>query len=126
MASWFDTAMSDSVGVVWRAASGTVDPWTKQGQVDDATAAIQKASEGTIDQATAQAQATSDASTVLLSNNADPSQFQTGLLKSVHALGDTVKTITESGSKSILYIGIGVALLVVAYLVTEKKLLSTV
>jgi hypothetical protein len=26
---WYCTVMADSVGVLWRAASGTVDPWTK-------------------------------------------------------------------------------------------------
>ncbi len=50
--SWFDTAMSDTVGVVWRAGTGTVDPWTKAQIVDQEAADLQKA-QGTTDQFTA-------------------------------------------------------------------------
>src|SRR5713226_6243032 len=34
----FDTVMSDTVGVVFRATTGNVDPWTKQQIIDQATA----------------------------------------------------------------------------------------
>lgn len=34
----FNTIMADTVGVVWSAASGTVDPWTKQNIQDQAAA----------------------------------------------------------------------------------------
>ncbi len=36
--SLLDTVLADTVGVGWRAVTGTVDPWTKQQIVDDTTA----------------------------------------------------------------------------------------
>ena len=42
--SWFDSVMSDTAGVVFRATTGSVDPWTKNVQVQQETDAIVKAS----------------------------------------------------------------------------------
>jgi hypothetical protein len=42
--SIFDSVMSDTVGVVYRATTGSVDPWTKQELVDQQTAAVVQAS----------------------------------------------------------------------------------
>jgi len=41
--SWYDGVLSNTVGVLYRAASGTVDPWTLQQQKDDAAATIAQA-----------------------------------------------------------------------------------
>jgi len=46
--SWFDTFMSDTVGVLYQAGTGKVDPWT-QNQIDSQGAQdIASASNGTI------------------------------------------------------------------------------
>jgi len=37
--SFLDTVLADTVGVGWRAVTGTVDPWTKQQIIDDTNAA---------------------------------------------------------------------------------------
>lgn len=42
--SFLDSVLSNTVGVVWRAGSGTVDPWTLQAQKDDVNAGIAQAS----------------------------------------------------------------------------------
>lgn len=42
--SFFDSVLANTVGVAWRAASGTVDPWTKQVIIDQTNADIAKAS----------------------------------------------------------------------------------
>lgn len=41
-----DTVMSNTVGVLWRAGTGTVDPWTKNQLIDEQAAALQQASGG--------------------------------------------------------------------------------
>src|SRR5882672_3268675 len=41
--SFFDTLMSDTVGVVYRAATGSVDPWTAAEMADQAGLAQQQA-----------------------------------------------------------------------------------
>lgn len=61
--SWYDTVMSDTAGVVFRAATGNVDPWTKQQIIDEEAASLTK--NGTVDPATAQAQAESDVNATL-------------------------------------------------------------
>lgn len=108
--SWFDTAMSDTVGVVWRAGTGSVDPWTKQEQVDQEAADIVKAStdqtdpnaEPTITPEDAAAQAQQDITDSLTTFTlggddpvgADPSQA-TLSLPSGQALKDTGKSLTH-------------------------------
>src|SRR5215469_15174003 len=41
--SVFDTFMSDTVGVGWRAVTGSVDPWTKQEIIDQSAAEYKQA-----------------------------------------------------------------------------------
>lgn len=81
--SFFDAVMSDTVGTLYRAGTGNVDPWTKQQIIDDAAAENIQAG---ADPATAQAQAEADVTNTLKTfslggddpTGADPSQT-TGL-----------------------------------------------
>ena len=61
MSAW-DTFMADTVGVVYRAGTGNVDPWTENELVSNATDANVAAG---MDPATAATQAQSDVSTTL-------------------------------------------------------------
>jgi hypothetical protein len=75
--SWVDSVLSDSVGVLWRAGSGTVDPWTLQAQKDEVNAGIAQASgpNATAAQvAIAQEQASVDMERVLTASGTHPSQ----------------------------------------------------
>jgi hypothetical protein len=75
--SWTDTILSNTVGVVYRAASGTVDPWTLQAQKDQTAADILQASGPNADPAQvaiAVAQANSSIDANLLSQGAHPDQ----------------------------------------------------
>lgn len=44
MSTFLDSVLADTVGVGWRAVTGTVDPWTKQQIIDDTNAGIAQAS----------------------------------------------------------------------------------
>jgi hypothetical protein len=101
--SLYDSVMSDTVGVLFRAGTGNVDPWTKQQLIDQA-AADQVAAGA--DPATAQAQAEEDVTDTLKSFTlggddrvgADPSQaslslpsgqsLKTALYSLTHDTGD--------------------------------------
>jgi len=75
--AWYDGVLSNTVGVAWRAASGTVDPWTLQ-QIKDQTASdIAQASGPDADPATLaadQAQAAAEIDQNLTSEGTHPSQ----------------------------------------------------
>jgi hypothetical protein len=92
--------MSDTVGVVYRAGTGNVDPWTKQQIIDDAAASNIAAG---ADPATAQRQAEADVTATLKTfslggddpTGADPSQT-TGLrLPSDQAQKTAWKSLTN-------------------------------
>ena len=97
--SMFDTFMSDTVGVAFRAATGSVDPWTKQELIDNAAADQVKAG---ADPATAQAQAEQDVTDTLSSFTlggddpvgADPSQAKLSI-PSGQSMSDTFKSLTN-------------------------------
>jgi hypothetical protein len=97
--SLYDTFMSDTAGVVFRAATGNVDPWTKQELIDQAAADQVKAG---ADPATAAAQAQQDVTDTLSTFSlggddrvgADPSQAKLAL-PSGQALSDTFKSLTN-------------------------------
>jgi hypothetical protein len=72
--SIFDTVGSYTVGVLWRAGTGTVDPWTKQVQIDEQAAAIAKAKGNDTPTDADIAQAASDVTNTLKLSNSDPSQ----------------------------------------------------
>lgn len=82
--SLFDTFMADTVGVVYRAGTGAVDPWTKQELIDQATADQVKAG---ADPETAAAKAEADVTNTLKTFTlggddpvgADPSQAKLSL-----------------------------------------------
>jgi hypothetical protein len=120
--SFLDDALANTVGVVWRAGSGTVDPWTKQQIVDEAAAAQVTASGGMITPAQAQAQAQQDVTTTLTTfgdgSGADPSQVLNGVKTSLNLLGQYGTNL----GKTVLYIGIGVALI---YAISELRLLRS-
>lgn len=102
------TLMSDTVGVAWRAASGTVDPWTKNQIQCNETQSLIKAGANPCEAVT---QAASDATTTLKGSSADPSQFLCGLKKSVNS----AFCLTNNLGKSILLLGIGALLLIIAF-----------
>ena len=79
--SFLDTALSNTVGVLWRGATGTVDPWTKNNQVAAETETMVQAG---ADPATAAAQAQADVTGALKSQKADPTDAQNGLASSVN------------------------------------------
>ena len=76
--SFVDSILSNTVGVAWRAASGTVDPWTLQGIKDSTNADIAQASGPDADPAQVainQAQTGSLIDSNLIQEGAHPSQF---------------------------------------------------
>lgn len=88
-----NTFLADTVGVLWSAASGTVDPWTKQQITYDtsvgmlspgATERIQAATGITPEELLNASSLT--ITEVLKQNNADPSQFGDGLKRSLNKL----------------------------------------
>jgi hypothetical protein len=75
--SWYDSVLSNTVGVVYRAASGNVDPWTLQAQKDQVAADTKQAlgpNASDADVAAAQANAQNGIDTYLMSINAHPDQ----------------------------------------------------
>ena len=108
--SWFDSVMSDTVGVVYRAGTGSVDPWTKaEQQSTEAAALVQASTDQTnpdaipsISQEQADRMAADDATDALTTFTlggddpigADPSQAHISL-PSGQALKDTANSITN-------------------------------
>jgi hypothetical protein len=101
--SMFDTFMSDTVGVAYRATTGSVDPWTKQELIDNATADHIAAG---ADPATAAAQAAADVTDTLTTfslggtdpTGADPSQAKLSLPSST-SLSNAVNSLSnDNGS----------------------------
>jgi hypothetical protein len=94
--------MSDTVGVVYRATTGSVDPWSKQELVDQEASGIVQASAGTITPEDAAAQAQQDITDTLTTFTlggddpvgADPSQAHISL-PSGQALKDTAQSLTK-------------------------------
>jgi hypothetical protein len=79
--SFYDSILSNTVGVAFRAYTGNVDPWTLQQQKDDANAAAVQAlgpNATPEDIAAAQSQVDSEIDTTLLQQNAHPSQASLG------------------------------------------------
>jgi hypothetical protein len=111
--SAIDTALADTVGLVWRAASGTVDPWTKANLQQDETQGLVQASgnSGQYTAATAATQSGSDVTTVLTQANADPSQFVSGLKNSL----SEAFSLSGSLGKTLLFAGIGGLLLLFVF-----------
>jgi hypothetical protein len=115
MASLYCTFMSDTVGVIVRASSGTTDKWTKNILICNQTQTLIAAGANPCDAAK---QAACDVSTSLTtfstpcnSTGADPSQFWCGIKKSV----GSAFCLTNNLGKSILLIGIGAVLLILAF-----------
>ncbi|SRR5260370_16011162 len=101
--SLYDTFMSDTVGVAFRAATGSVDPWTKQELIDQAAADQVKAG---ADPQAAAIQAEADVNDTLKTfslggddpTGADPSQAKVSL-PSGQSVSDTVKSLSnDNGS----------------------------
>lgn len=107
--SVLDTIASDTLGVAWRATTGTVDPWTKKNQVEQEAADLQQASGGTMDTATATAQAQNDVTVTLTtfraadgSIGADPSQALDGLKRSLSTGAGILKWIVVAGAVGVV------------------------
>lgn len=107
-----DTVLSNTVGFFWRAATGTVDPWTKNNLVEDETNNLVQASNGTLTPEQAKQQAESDVNTTLTTfksspddscAGADPTQFLSGLQCSLKKFENAIIVV--------LIIAIGVYLL---------------
>jgi hypothetical protein len=84
--SGLNTVWADTIGVLWRAASGTVDPWTEANIVSGAQQDITQAlgTKATSDAVTAAQQGQADLiDGYLQSIGASPSQFGSGVLNSV-------------------------------------------
>jgi len=84
MSNLYDGFMSDTVGLVYRAGTGSVDPWTKSQIVDDATAAnIQAGADPATAAADAQSAVDSSLKNFTLGGDdpigADPSQAKLSL-----------------------------------------------
>lgn len=101
--SFYDTVMSDTVGVAYRAATGSVDPWTKSElQQQEATDLVQ-ASGGTVTPEAASDQAQQDITDTLTTFSlgggdpvgADPSQAHISL-PSGQALSDTASSLANN------------------------------
>jgi hypothetical protein len=88
-----NTLGSDTIGVLWRAASGTVDPWTKAEIVQQNATDRVKASAGTICINSAISTAQSDTCNQLGNNNANPSQFFCGVKNSFANIPQKVKDL---------------------------------
>ncbi len=79
--SLYDSLLSNTVGVAFRAYTGNVDPWTLQQQKDDAAAAIKQAlgPNATPEEiAAAQSQVESEIDTTLKRADAHPDQASLG------------------------------------------------
>ncbi len=79
--SLYDSLLSNTVGVAFRAYTGNVDPWTLQQQKDDAAAAIKQAlGPGATPEeiAAAQSQVESEIDTTLKRADAHPDQANLG------------------------------------------------
>ena len=110
----FCTAMSDTIGVLWRAASGTVDPWTKNIIVCCSKQSLVKASGGMMTAAQAQNCAYNTATNVLTKGGADPSQFGCGVKKSLCLA-------TGSVEKIVIFAAIAIfAFLIISNMVTRR------
>ena len=75
--SWYDTVLSNTVGVAFRAYSGNVDPWTLQVQKDQIGANTKQAlgpDATDVDVAAAQAHAKAEVDNYLTSIDAHPDQ----------------------------------------------------
>jgi hypothetical protein len=99
--------MADTVGVLWGAATGTVDPWTKNNIVADGAAGQVKATAGNVCLAKATQQVCQQTTTYLKSIGGDPSQAGCGFKNSVNKFtSDITKVIV-----TVLIIGIIVIVL---------------
>jgi hypothetical protein len=108
--SLFDTIMSDTVGVAWRAASGTLDPWSVNEINQENAQNVVQASGGTISQQQALQQSQQDTQTVLQtfpSGSAAPSDFWAGVKRT----GQNVLSSVESGLSSTKTILVALAVL---------------
>lgn len=108
--SFVDTVLADTVGVVWSAASGTVDPWTKQELQDQESAGLQNAG---VPQAQADAQAASDVTTSLqkafpnsAQPSADPSAFSAGAASTWSKISSAASSIVPSTKGLLIVVAI--------------------
>lgn len=97
--SALDTFLSDTAGVVWRASTGSVDPWTKAELIDQQTQAqIQAGADPATAAAQAQQDVTNTLSTFTLGGSdqlgADPSQAKLSL-PSLEALKAAFGSLTN-------------------------------
>jgi hypothetical protein len=101
--SLYDSIMSDTVGVVYRGATGNVDPWTKQEIVDnEAASQIQAGADPATAQDNAEANVTATLQDFTLGGDdrvgADPSQASISL-PSLQSLLTAAKSVSnDNGS----------------------------
>jgi len=91
--SFFNTLSADTVGVVWRAATGTVDPWTKNELVAQNATDLVNASGGTLSASDALAQAQKIATDNLSQNTSCPSQAVCGFQRSFKNIPTKIKDL---------------------------------
>jgi len=77
--SFLDSVLADTVGVGWRAVTGTVDPWTKQQIIDDTnastTASLKSAQSNGYDITDAQIAATATENGTLITDTLKTTNF---------------------------------------------------
>jgi hypothetical protein len=105
---WKDTFLANTAGVLFRARTGSVDPWTLAQQKADAAAAIKKAlgpnaSPETVKQAQARVQNDIDVS--LKQNQAHPDQAPPIRLPGIGALDLPKLNALVNGALAVLAIG---------------------
>lgn len=113
--SMFDTFMADTVGVVYRAGTGKVDPWTKQELADAAAADLVRA--GMTPEA-AQTQAEKDTEATTASSNvsyADAARTTFGSAFSDNGSGCGITNIGGCVPPWVAWAAVGVGVLVVLY-----------
>lgn len=112
-----DWIASNTIGLVWRSASGTVDPWTKDGMID--AAARDRAQAKTANpnpQPTQQdyEEVTSEITQILKMNKADPTDFDLiannpGLVALVDILKSIGWILVAAGAAYVIVQLVGIA-----------------
>ena len=99
-----NSALSWTLGILWRAGSGTVDPWTTDNLKEEEKAALVQASGGTMSASDAGKEAANDVDASLKRDGAHPDQFWDGLKRSLDQ-GES-STLLILGGLALVLLGI--------------------
>jgi hypothetical protein len=127
--SLLDSVLGDTVGTLWSAASGTVDPWTKQSLIDDEASELVQASGGNVSLQDATAEAQNDVTAGLSQTSdgvsADPSNFwgaiapnlKRNLVNLTSGISDQIKNLTGFNLGPLLLVVLGLAIMAAIFYV---------